>query len=129
MEYRESFLKILNDDSPISYEHSTSISQNSSLTWDDDDDSFEVSDVTNVTSSDVNLADALKSIDKGYGLQTDQSTSFSSASKRSCINRQTSLKEELKAKIQTRRKSQGVGELRIKFEPPKSYSVRYAVLV
>jgi hypothetical protein len=127
MEYSgESFLKILNDDSPITYANATQVSQNSSIKWDDDDDSFEVSEVTNVASSDQSLADALRSIDTStQELQNVRSPSVSFAQAQPGIHRQISLKEELKAKIQTRRKSEGVGELRVKFEPPKSYAVRF----
>ncbi|XP_045214599.1 transcription factor kayak-like [Mercenaria mercenaria] len=118
----QSFLQILQDDeSPVSLDSSVQISQDSSVQWDDDDDSFEVSEVTNSASSDTNLADALRSIVNAHGSLEVQTPEQPSALERTYLNGKVSLKEELKAKIQTRRKSEGVGELRVKFEAPKSY--------
>ncbi|XP_053393410.1 transcription factor kayak-like [Mercenaria mercenaria] len=119
--YSESFLQILQDESPVSFDSSVPVSQNSSVQWDDDDDSFEVSEVMNVASSDTNLADALRSIDAARGSLEAQTPDQPSVSEQTRSSRTNSLKEELKAKIQTRRKSEGVGELRVQFEAPKSY--------
>lgn len=135
----------------------------------DDDDSFEVSEVTDAATSDINLADALNSLQTQphwsnetsqpeihtfrpvnclqptYSLQSSISETSSSSSSSSdssaflrSLKRAASIrddtkspgsevncdiKNELRTKIQTRRISQGVGELRVEFEAPKTYKL------
>lgn len=134
-----SFLRILGDSSPASYGGVNS--------WNDDEDSFEVSEVANAATSDINLADALKSLYDTHGADGEQEAGESmrplqpprddthgsddvleaGESMRSLQPRDErvgSVKDELRTKIQTRRVSEGVGELQVSFEPPKSYPVR-----
>lgn len=119
--FEQSFLQILQDDLPGTFEN-TSVTdlQSSSIKW-DDEESFEINEVPNGASADINLAEALRSICAENANFQLQAQNEPGTTVKTGLNRELSLKEELKAKIQTRRLSQGVGEMRVQFEPPKSY--------
>lgn len=98
---------------------------------DDDDASFEVvCEVPNAFSDDINLAEALSVIKKENtfagthnGTLDDEgeyTTDSGSAGEKAELS---DLKQELRARIQNRRLSQGVGELKVTFDPPKVYPV------
>lgn len=118
-----SFLQILQDDTQIAYNNSTISVSRSSSQWDDDEDSFEVTEVPHAASSDVSLAEALRSIDNAHELSENSAQKQQSTSVKSSYGGEINLKQELRAKIQSRRISEGVGELRVQFEPPKSHAV------
>lgn len=121
-QFSGSFLQILQDDTQIAYGNSTiTPSRSSSLQW-DDEDSFEVSEVPHAASSDVSLAEALRSIDNAHELSENPVQNQRTPAE-SCNGGEINLKQELRAKIQSRRISEGVGELHVQFEPPKSHPV------
>lgn len=111
-----SFIQNLEDSSQESYPDV--------LPWNVDEDSFEVSEVANAVTGDINLADALNSIHDICGYGDVHAAEEYMISLQSREGRSGSVKDELRTKIQTRRVSEGVGELQVSFEPPKAYPVR-----
>ncbi|KAL4240150.1 hypothetical protein ACF0H5_000944 [Mactra antiquata] len=124
-----SFLQELqNIDTESNFKHS-----NPTVTWgnldDDDDASFEleITEIKSPLTCDFRLAEAISAIKKEnafHGTNVNSSNDAVSTEDDKGTEDATekdNLKQELRTKIQSRRLSQGVGEMTVTFEAPKSY--------